>query len=75
MLGISRKTVQPASIDLDTVRETLSYMHDDMRDAPGLERVAAALGRAIDEIEAARQAETPTEPVSLDIVRFLPRGS
>jgi len=34
-----------------------------------------AAGRAIDEIEAARQAETPTEPVSLDIVRFLPRGS
>lgn len=73
MLGFSRKAERPASIDLDTVRETLSYMHDDMRSVPGLERVAAALGRAIEEIEATGLIEKPVEPVSLGIVRFLPR--
>lgn len=39
-------------IDLDTVRETLSYMRDDMATTPDLARVSQALSRAIDEIAA-----------------------
>lgn len=42
----SRKT----SIDLESVRETLLYMQSDLRNAPGLEGVAAAVGSAIAEI-------------------------
>lgn len=46
------KTRPAVRIDLETVRETLAYMHDDMRQAPELAAVASALAQAIDEIDA-----------------------
>ena len=40
------------------MRETLAYMHDDMRRAPGLERAAAALAAALAEVELAELGAT-----------------
>ncbi|MEZ5816094.1 MAG: hypothetical protein R3D44_03335 [Hyphomicrobiaceae bacterium] len=50
-----RKGAEP-QIDLETVRETLSYMQADMRSSARLARVSEALGRVLDEI-AALQSE------------------
>lgn len=51
MFGFFRTKARPCTLDLSTVRETLAYMHDDVRRAPGLSRVAAALAAAVAEIE------------------------
>jgi hypothetical protein len=66
-----RTKAPPRTLDLATVRETLAYVHDDMRRAPGLERVAAALAAAIAEVEWAERASAPsrTRPAP---ARFLP---
>lgn len=71
MFRISRQRPWPPVVDLHTVRDTLSYMKDDMERVPGLEKVAAALQGALDEIEKAR----PPSPVpfSPTAARFLPR--
>jgi len=68
---ISRTHPWPPSIDLSTVRETLTYMRDDARSVPGLEQVAAALDTALSEVDA---AEERLQPVSLSptMSRFLP---
>ncbi len=39
-------------IDMETVRETLAYMHDDMTGVAGLAKVRDALARAMAEIAA-----------------------
>lgn len=39
-------------IDLETVRETLAYMHDDMTGVTGLAKIRDALAHAMAEIEA-----------------------
>ncbi len=46
-------------LDLDSVRETLLYMRDDMAGVPGLERAAAALDVAIGEIDGLVPSEPP----------------
>jgi hypothetical protein len=46
-------------IDLETVRETLSYMQDDMRRSPDLARVCRALEDALREIDAVRSSPRP----------------
>ena len=46
-------------LDLDSVRETLLYMRDDLVGVPGLERAAAALDVAIGEIDGLAPAEAP----------------
>lgn len=63
----------PQHIDLSTVRETLQYIHDDMRRAAGLEKLSAALAEAIREAEAA-EALLPS-PVDDPVItaRFVPR--
>jgi len=43
------------SIDLQTVFETLSYMHDDVARDPGLKKVADALDHALKEIESVQR--------------------
>jgi hypothetical protein len=53
-------------IDLTTVRETLTYIRDDLQRVAGLEAAAAALAKAVDEIEA---AERQRAPIQLDIMR------
>ncbi|MCH9808764.1 MAG: hypothetical protein K0U74_13635 [Alphaproteobacteria bacterium] len=39
-------------MDLETVRETLLYMHNDLRSVPGMEAIAHSLGQALREIDA-----------------------
>ena len=46
-----RPTNEPR-IDLETVRETLAYMHADTRRSERLTKVHEALGRVLDEIAA-----------------------
>lgn len=53
-------------LDLDSVRETLLYMRDDLSGVPGLERAAAALDVAIGEIDGLAPAEAPAAVVAQD---------
>lgn len=69
MFRIPRQNPWPPVVDLTTVRDTLSYMKDDMERVPGLERVAAALKEALAEIERAKPpAAVPLTPIA---ARFL----
>ncbi len=58
-------------IDLETVRETLAYIHDDVRRVPALAGLAGALGAALAEIEAV--ADGDTVPVARAVPDLLPR--
>ncbi len=71
MFRIPRSQPWPPAIDLSTVRETLLYMHDDMKRVPGLEAVTKAIETTLTEIES---AEKKSKPVKLSPVtaRFLP---
>jgi hypothetical protein len=53
---ISRREQWPPHIDLTTARETLAYMHDDMKRVPQLAKVAAALEAAMQEMDRAETA-------------------
>jgi hypothetical protein len=59
-------------LDLDSVRETLIYMRDDLVGVPGLERAAAALDVAIGEINGLAPVEPPTlaVPPGVDRPKF-----
>ena len=59
-------------VDLETVRETLAYIHDDLSRVTGLEKASAALGQALAELAA---AEPRRQTVSQGILgaRFLKR--
>jgi hypothetical protein len=54
-MKIARASIRPDALDLSTVRETLAYVLDDMRRAPGLGRAAAAIATALAEIELAER--------------------
>jgi hypothetical protein len=60
-------------VDLDTIRETLLYIRDDMQRVPGLEGAAEHLTAALGEITAAERRRLA--PVSSSIIeaRFVPR--
>lgn len=73
MFRIERKKPWPPAIDLGTVRDTLTYMHDDMSRVPGLEKVAVALQSAIAEIDAVERSVRPATLAPIDLARFLPR--
>jgi len=60
MFRIPRTRPWPPTLDLSTVRETLTYMRDDMRRVPGLEQVAEAIDAAMIEIEVAERSRRPT---------------
>ncbi len=51
MLKLSRASDVSESIDLTTARETLAYIHDDLKRIPALADAAEALETAIAEIE------------------------
>ena len=59
MYKISRKEPWPPHIDLTTARETLAYMHDDMKSVPELAKVAESLETAIQEMQRAEKASPP----------------
>jgi hypothetical protein len=58
-------------LDIDTLRETLIYMRDDLKRVPGYESTADALTVALQELDA---AELRKQPIAIDILRarFLP---
>lgn len=73
MFRIPRDKPWPPAIDLTTVRDTLAYMQDDMARVPGLEKVADALARTLDEIDAVKPSKL--RPLATDspfAARFLP---
>lgn len=74
MFKISRNRAWPPSIDLTTVRQTVTYMQGDLARVPGLEKIAAALETALAEIDAVQVRPTVAnlnDPVLR--ARFLPR--
>ena len=74
MFKISRNRAWPPSIDLTTVRQTVQYMQGDTARVPGLEKIAAALDAAINEIDAVHarpSVASLNDPVLR--ARFLPR--
>lgn len=57
-----RRSGEP-EIDLETVRETLALIHDDMKRSTRLHRVHAALGKALEEIATLEAGAVDGEPV------------
>lgn len=73
MFRIPRDKPWPPAIDLTTVRDTLAYMQEDMARVPGLEKVADAMARTLDEIDAVKPSMTaPIATASPFAARFLP---
>ena len=68
-IGISEQ--EPNLDRFLSVRETLVYMHDDMKRVPGLEGVAAAMASTLREIDAAERTREPA-PLSPTAARFMP---
>lgn len=66
-----RRSEEP-QIDLDTVRETIAMMHDDMKRSTRLQRVHEALGKALAEIATieAETAKSVPKPTSGSVVAF-----
>lgn len=65
----------PQRIDLETVRATLSYMHDDMCGVPALAGARAALAEALQHIERIAPAAAPAPKAALARrlgMRFVP---
>ena len=58
-------------LDLETVRETLSYIHDDLKRTPGFETASARLAEAIAAIKTAEQSRQviPSNILSAQFVR------
>ena len=73
MLKLLRSGARQPMLDLATVRETLAYMHGDLRHVAGLEKAAAALATAIAELEAAEGTSMAASVVSFKRSRFFAR--
>lgn len=77
---VSKSVVVPARaradqslpIDVATVRETLLYMHDDMKRAPELARVRTALAMALMEIDKVDRGRRTIEAADITRARFFP---
>ncbi len=61
-------------IDLETIRETLLYIESDCRENAGLERVAAALSQALEEIERLEALNGPKHKAEPLYAHFVPAG-
>jgi hypothetical protein len=57
-------------VDLETARETISYIRDDLATVDGLEAAAAALSRAIGIIDEHRRNVQPRQRIAI-APRFL----
>ena len=60
--------------DLETIRETLLYIESDCRENAGLERVAAALSHALEEIERLEALNGPKHKAEPFYAHFVPAG-
>jgi hypothetical protein len=69
----SRKQPWPPTLDLSTIRDTLSYMHGDMKRVAALDKAAKALEAAIQEIDAARDRTAAPVIGRITSSRFMPR--
>lgn len=65
-----RRTNEPR-IDLDTVRETLAYMHHDMQRSRRLARVSDALAVVLAEIAAVEAHAAAEQPQPADVSRVV----
>lgn len=66
-----RRVQRSPRIDLQTVRETLCYIRDDVATEPGLANVASALVRVIREIDSVASAkDLPDRAVTPCHARF-----
>lgn len=59
-------------IDLETVRETLAYIRDDMATMPEFANVKQALTKAIDEIARLTRDEAAAQPAQQPDARIIP---
>ena len=60
-------------VDLDTIRETLLYIRDDMQRVPGLGRAAEHMTAALGELTAAERRRMAPLSTSVIDARILPR--
>lgn len=70
---LDRSRARP-SVDLETIRETLLYIESDCRENAGLERVAAALSEALEEIERLEAMNGPKHKAEPFYAHFVPAG-
>lgn len=73
MFRIQRSNPWPPTMDLSTIRETMEYMHSDMKRVPGLEKAAKAVAAALKEIDEAEQQAATTQKLNPLAAKFLPR--
>jgi hypothetical protein len=60
-------------VDLAMLKDTIAYMHDDVRRVAGLESLARALDQVMTEIDNAdRSIRAVTPPAPIKASRFLP---
>jgi hypothetical protein len=74
VLGFRKQRAVSTTLDLETVRETLAYIRDDLQRVSGLENATSALSLAVIEIDRAQRA---SQPIANSIIksRFLRRRS
>ena len=70
---LDRSRAKP-SVDLETIRETLLYIESDCRENAGLERIAAALSEALEEIERLEALNGPKHKAEPFYAHFVPAG-
>jgi hypothetical protein len=72
VLRSSHRPARAPAIDLDTIRETVSYMHDDVARVQELERLAAAFRSVLKELDAVGQPAAADAPARVMAARFIP---
>jgi hypothetical protein len=60
-------------VDLDTIRETLVFIRDDIQRVPGMERAAEGLSTVLAEIDAATRRRVVLSAATIDVRRPPPR--
>ena len=73
MIEIGAK-ISKVRIDLESVRDTLLYIESDLRHAPGLETVAAAVAQVLEEISRVEQEQGVDRALPMIAAQFLPAG-
>lgn len=63
-----------ARFDLSAVRDTLLYIESDLIGRAEYDRLAAAIGSALDEIARIEQADGPIEAPTIASAQFMPAG-
>ncbi len=72
MSRVVATSTQIDPLDLETIRETLAYMHGDLAGRPGLERAATGIKIALVEIEAEQRRRRQLPGAKVAIARFVP---